>query len=40
MPGHGSALGRSTSAKLKGHYGLCYLELGQPHKAVDQLTTA
>jgi tetratricopeptide (TPR) repeat protein len=33
-------VGAFDSAKLKGYYGLCYLQLGQPQKAVDELTTA
>jgi tetratricopeptide (TPR) repeat protein len=33
-------VGAFDSAKLKGYYGLCYIQLGQPHKAVEELTTA
>jgi tetratricopeptide (TPR) repeat protein len=39
-PGPWIGVGAFDSAKLKGYYGLCYLQLGQPHKAVEELTTA
>jgi hypothetical protein len=39
-PGSWIGVGAFDLAKLKGYYGLCYLQLGQPQKAVDELTTA
>jgi hypothetical protein len=33
-------VGAFDAAKLKGYYGLCYLQLKQPRNAVSQLTTA
>jgi len=33
-------VGAFDSAKLKGYYGLCYLQLHQPHNAVSELATA
>jgi tetratricopeptide (TPR) repeat protein len=39
-PGPWVGVGAFDAAKLKGYYGLCYLQLRRPHKAVTELTGA
>jgi tetratricopeptide (TPR) repeat protein len=40
VPGSWVGIGAFDAAKLKGYYGLCYLQLRRPHEAVRELTGA
>jgi tetratricopeptide (TPR) repeat protein len=40
VPGSWVGIGAFDAAKLKGYYGLCYLQLRRPHEAVTELTSA